>query len=366
MSLRSRPASASQKAVAASTVTPPASRPQKSPPRGPAELAVWAFLKRHTVPSPFAVALSGGADSTALLLALSRWCAVHADQSKPATGPLRVFHVHHGLQKAADAFEAHCRSTCEQLSSTTPIEFEAVRVNARHMHGQSPEAAARDSRYAALVKLCKLHGVGTLFTGHHADDQAETVMLALSRGTGVAGLAAMPALQQRSGIALARPLLSVPSAQLKAWLKKKQIPFIDDPSNSDMRFTRNRIRADVLPAVETAIPHYREMFARAAQHAASAQAVLAEFAALDLSAAAQGSALRLPVLRAWSRERQANVLRHWLDAVHGEQATTAQTEELLNQIAHSQRHGAPRRMRIRVGHGVVARTGDLLRFSTEA
>lgn len=365
MSPRSRPASASQKALAASTVTPPASRLQKSPPRGPAELAVWAFLKRHTVPSPFAVALSGGADSTALLLALARWCAVHAGRPKPTTGPLWVFHVHHGLQKAADAFEAHCRSTCEQLSSIAPIEFEAVRVNARHAQGQSPEEAARDARYAALVKLCKLHGVGTLFTGHHADDQAETVMLALSRGAGVAGLAAMPALQQRSGIAVARPLLGVPSAQLRAWLAKKQIPFMDDPSNGDMRFTRNRIRTDVLPAIEAAFPHYREMFARTAQHAASAQALLAEFAALDLAAAAQGSALRLPVLLSWSRQRQANVLRHWLDALHGEQATTAQTEELLNQIARSQRHGAPRRMCIRVGQGVVARIGDLLRFSAE-
>ena len=131
---------------------------------------------------PVAVAYSGGADSTALLHAcVQRW-----------PGQVYAIHVHHGLQSAADGFDAHCRQTCLDLQVPLAVAY----VDARHQPGQSPEDAARRHRYTALVQQARsafVQPAGSMALAQHADDQVETLLLALSRGAGVAGLAAMPA-----------------------------------------------------------------------------------------------------------------------------------------------------------------------------
>lgn len=304
-----------------------------------------APLRALDPPLPLAVAYSGGADSSALLRAAARcW-----------PRQVRAIHVHHGLQAAADAFTEHCRRTCEGLG----LPLQVRRVDARHAPGESPQDAARIARYRALAEAAREAGLACVLLAQHADDQAETLLLALSRGAGLPGLAAMPARFERHGMAFLRPWLQVPGARLREWLAEQGADFVEDPSNADAAYTRNRIRQQVLPALERAFPQFRETFARSARHAAQAGLLLDEVAAGDL--AAMGGEPVIARLQALSRARQGNLLRHWLRSLHGVTASAAQLEELLDQVADCTTRG--HRLRIRVGTGFAARDGAVLRFS---
>jgi len=300
---------------------------------------------------PLAVALSGGADSVALLVACAeKW-----------PGQVHAIHIHHGLQTAADDFERHCVALCAQLNVPLIVQ----RVDARHASGESPEDAARKARYKAFSAAAKegyVQGaIKDIAIAQHADDQVETILLALSRGAGLPGLAAMPQRWERDGITYHRPLLAVPGAQLRAWLVERGISWVEDPTNSDERFTRNRIRARLLPALDEAFPQFRETFARSARHAAQAQALLLEVAQQDL--AAVGSPPAIKALQALSEPRQANVLRHWLLQ---QQATpsAAQLEQLLSQIAACTTRGHQIHLKVATGH--VTRAGAVLQYAAMA
>lgn len=297
---------------------------------------------------PLTVAFSGGADSTALLLA----CA----QKWP--GQVQAIHVHHGLQDAADDFERHCRLFCAQLG----VPLTVSHVAAHPASGQSPEDAARRARYQAFSALA-LDGKGriaikNIAIAQHADDQVETLMLALSRGSGLPGLSAMPARWTRGGVTYHRPLLGVRASDIRAWLLARGVGFVDDPTNTDEHFTRNRIRARVLPALELAFPHFRDTFARSAAHAAQAQVLLLELAAQDLVQLGMPPAIK--AIQALSRPRQANVLRHWLLSSHGSVPTTAQLDELLRQLAACTTRG--HQIHLKVGQGFVQRRGAELHW----
>jgi tRNA(Ile)-lysidine synthase len=294
---------------------------------------------------PVGVAFSGGADSTVLLaLAARRW-----------PGQVHALHVNHGLQHAAAGFERHCVQAGERWN--VPVHVQ--RVHAAGARGDSPEDAARRARYRALASMASAHRLRTVLVAQHADDQVETLLLALSRGAGLPGLAAMPARFERHDTVFARPWLSIPGAHLREWLAREGVACVDDPTNADLRYTRNRIRHAVLPALAQAFPQFRETFARSARHAAQAQALLAEVGVQDL-AAMQGEA-RIEALQSLSRARQANVLRHWLTSVHGTTASAVQLEELLDQVACCTTRG--HRLRLRVGDGFVEREGPRLAWS---
>lgn len=316
-----------------------------------AAIAVDAAISRFQPALPLAVALSGGADSAALLVACAeKW-----------PGQVYAIHIHHGLQAAADDFERHCVALCAQLNVPLIIQ----RVDARHATGESPEDAARKARYKAFLAAAQAgHAQGAIkdiAIAQHADDQVETILLALSRGAGLPGLAAMPGRWERDGITYHRPLLAVPGALLRAWLVERGIRWVEDPTNSDERFTRNRIRARLLPALEEAFPQFRETFARSARHAAQAQALLLEVAQQDL--AAVGSPPAIKALQALSEPRQANVLRHWLLQ---QQATpsAAQLEQLLSQIAACTTRGHQIHLKVATGH--VTRAGAVLQYAAVA
>ena len=297
---------------------------------------------------PAAVAYSGGADSTALLLA--------AAQAWP--GQIHAIHVHHGLQAAADDFERHCRKTCEALG----VPLHLVKVDARHAPGESPEDAARKARYTVLAQAASAAGLRGVWLAQHADDQVETILLALSRGAGLPGLAAMPASFERHGMRFERPLLGVSGAAIRGWLRERGAAFVEDPTNADTSFTRNRIRHELLPALEKAFPQFRETFARSARHAAQAQQLLAAVAADDLGRV--GNPPSIASLRAMDRPRQANLLRHWLRTAHQTHANASQLEELLDQVAACATRGHG--IRIKVGTGFVERNGDTLGFRPES
>jgi len=293
---------------------------------------------------PLAVAYSGGADSTALLLA----CA----QKWP--GQVSAIHIHHGLQAAADGFEQHCRDFCARLG----VPLHVRRVDARPVPGQSPEEAARSARYEALRRCASeaqppIHHIAL---AQHADDQVETLLLALSRGAGLPGLSAMPALWERDGMRYYRPLLGVSGAELRRGLQERGVAWIEDPTNADEQYTRNRIRARLLPALEAVFPQFRDTFARSAAHAAQAQRLLDELAAEDLGRV--GEPPRIAGLQQLTRERQANVLRHWLRRDHATVPSAAQLEELLDQLAACTTRG--HHIRLKVGTGYIERQGQAL------
>ena len=263
-----------------------------------------------------------------------------------------AIHVHHGLQASADDFESHCRSLCEGLG----ISLVVCRVDARNAPGESPEDAARRARYQALASAAREAGLGHVLLAQHADDQVETLLLALSRGAGLPGLAAMPARRERDGVVFHRPWLGLARADIEAWLRARGLAWIDDPTNADPGFTRNRIRAELLPALERCLPSFRSTFARSAAHAAQGAEALRELGAQDLADA--GDPPRLDRLHALSRPRQANLLRHWLRVAHGTSPTAAQLDELLGQIAVCRTRG--HRIDLRVGSGRVLRDGERL------
>ena len=305
-----------------------------------------AAMAAFAPPLPLAVALSGGADSTALLLACARrW-----------PGQVHAIHVHHGLQGAADGFVAQCEALCERLR----VPLAVCRVDARHAVGQSPEDAARQSRYAALADAALQEWpdrpMAAIALAQHADDQVETLLLALSRGAGVAGLAAMPAQWQRLGLTWLRPLLQVDGAALRAWLVAQQQDWIEDPSNTDQRYTRNRIRAQLLPVLQAAFPQFRDTFARSSRHCAQAAELLQEVAETDLLAV--GNPPRIAALQALSPARQANLLRHWLRSAHHTTPAAAQLEALLRQVAACTTRG--HQIHLKLGRGFVVRTGSVL------
>jgi tRNA(Ile)-lysidine synthase len=313
-------------------------------------LAVERAIAGFNPALPLAVALSGGADSVALLVA----CA----EKWPAQ--VIAVHINHGLQAAASLFEDHCRMLCEQLN----VPLHVQRVDASKRVGQSPEDAARQARYMAFSAVALVESaygaIKTIAIAQHADDQVETLLLALSRGAGLAGLSAMPAHWQHDGMNYCRPLLAVASADIRAWLLRRGVPFVEDPTNQDEQFTRNRIRAGLMPVLRTVFPQFLETFARSASHAAQAQQLLDEVAAQDVQLVARSTdgLPRIKVLQGLSRARQANALRYWLK--HSVQAipSTAQLKELLDQLADCITRG--HHIHIKVGQGFVQRSNEVL------
>jgi tRNA(Ile)-lysidine synthase len=320
--------------------------PRPKPPEDGGNPAVPA-LAGLQLPLPLGVAYSGGADSATLLIAAAaRW-----------PGQVQAIHVHHGLQDAADHFEQHCRGSCAAIG----VPLQVRRVAAGNAPGESPEEAARIARYQALANAAREQGLKAVLLGQHADDQVETLLLALSRGAGLPGMAAMAPVFQRDGMVFVRPLLAIGARAIREWIAHKRIPVVDDPTNSDISFTRNRIRHLLLPALEEAFPQYRETFARSSRHAAQAQELLEAVAVEDL--ARMGGVPALTALQRLARGRQGNVLRHWLRTAHAASASAAQLEELLDQVADCTTRG--HRIRIKVGRGFVERQGERLQYAMD-
>jgi tRNA(Ile)-lysidine synthase len=273
-----------------------------------------------------AVALSGGLDSM-VLLRLAHACA----RARGLT--LFAFHVHHGLSPNADAWRAHCEAASNELG--IPFDHRAVDVDKT---GSGVEAAARKRRYAALGEMCRAHGAQLLLTAHHLDDQAETVLLQLLRGSGAAGLSGMdaanraPTLLGDEQLVMARPLLGVSRAALEAYARGEGIAWVEDESNLDARYARNALRHGVMPALAQAFPGFQQRLARSAAHMQSTQRLLDELAAQDLAVCLVEDAVDLACLRTLSRDRINNLLRHWFGQRRIAMPSTAWLEEMLDQL----------------------------------
>jgi len=263
--------------------------------------ALLPQLQSPPVVTGYCVALSGGADSVALLCALA---ALRPRLRKP----LRALHVHHGLQREADDWVAFCRDLCARLD----VPLEVIEITVERQRRESLEMAARRQRYDALA--ARLGSDEVLLTAHHLDDQAETLLLHLFRGAGVDGLAAMPPLRPFGRGVLMRPLLGWSRASLTDYLRDRGQRWIDDPSNADTGFDRNYLRHVVLPTIEARWPVVRASLTRAAELQAEQRVIDDRIADSGLRRCyrfEQGT-LRLPALRELPPEHRRLVLRRWL------------------------------------------------------
>ena len=248
------------------------------------------------------VALSGGLDSTVLLVALAQLAKAGSLAAR-----LRAVHVDHSLH----ADSAQWARACRELADSHGVACDEVRVTVNLDAGQSPEAAARKARYTALA--ARLEPGEVLLTAHHADDQLETILLQWLRGGGLRSIAGMAPLGRFGAAAWhARPLLEFTRDQLAAWAGTQGLRWQEDPSNLDRRFDRNYLRLEVLPALRQRWPAVAATAARVARYARDALEAEAACVAADLPRVLAGTAIELDALQALPEPRRRAVLRAWL------------------------------------------------------
>ena len=289
----------------------------------------WPSSVAAAVPrgSAVCVGFSGGVDSAVLLDLLAR-----------DGRDVRALHVHHGLSPNADAWARFCERFCKARG--VPLDVE--RVSVRRDKGEGLEAAARAARYAAYAKRREPY----VALAHHLDDQVETVLLQLMRGTGLKGVAAMPLARTLPGsnVTLLRPLLAVSRASILDYARRAGLEWIDDESNAAITQDRNYLRHEIAPKLDLRFPAWRESVARFARHAAQAEALLG----------ARG------VRREAGGERavQAHALRALLASSGLPMPSEARLAEMVKQL-----HGARPDARVRIEHGgavLVRHRGEIL------
>ena len=272
-------------------------------------------------PARLCVGLSGGRDSVVVLHAL------HRLQSCGYPFSLSALHVNHGISANADAWATFCSEWCARCA----VPLSIVRVKVAQSSGEGLEGAARRARHAAFADC----DADFLALAHHRDDQAETVLLNLLRGAGIAGAAGMLGERaQGSGPLLVRPLLDVPRALIEDYASAQSLCWIDDESNDDTHFRRNYLRHEVMPRLAAKFPGAPKSLARAASHFAEGAQLLDELAAIDRAAlATPAGRIDLSGFNALSTARARNLLRFaWLAA--GFRAPdTRWIDEALRQLA---------------------------------
>ena len=284
---------------------------------------------RTSAPPRLAIALSGGLDSVVLLDSI---CRLHQTQAKKSTKPesnevatqrIFAFHIHHGLQKVADEWLLFCEALAKKYK--IGFDFRLLHIDTQ-LNSGNIEARARTLRYEALTELCAYHGVEDLLLAHHQNDQAETVLLQLMRGAGVAGLSGMPESRslatstgQASSITLWRPLLHLRREELEAYAREHKLQWIEDPSNRSSKYRRNAIRKSILPKLESIQAGATANLARSAELLAQAQQLLDRLAQQDGKKIHNPESNTLSVqqlldLKISDSAAANNVLRYWLKA----------------------------------------------------
>lgn len=268
----------------------------------------------------FYVAYSGGLDSHALL-----HCCASIAQLKDK---LTAVYVHHGLQVEAEVWAGHCEKTAKDLG----VEFLTLRVNAKAEPGESPEEAARNARYAALKSLIDVGDV--LLLAQHREDQLETVLLQLFRGSGLRGLSGMPVQQAFGSGVMLRPLLNTPKQAICDYAATHQLSWVEDPSNQSNDYDRNFLRNAVVPLLKQRWTAIDKTAARSAKHCADAQ-VLVEEVADELFGAVFNPAdqtLYISRLTEHLHHPQQLIIRHWFRHLGLKMPAQAFVDRILNEV----------------------------------
>ena len=321
--------------------------------------AVDVALAGRATGAAIGVALSAGADSAMLALH-----AAHVARRRALH--LHCFHIHHGLQAAADDW----RVQAHRLAGLLQVDCHSRRVTV-DVDGRGMEAAARDARYAALTDLATHAGVQTLLLAHHQDDQAETVLLRLLRGTGPLGLAAMRPVTQRQGVTWLRPWLEQPRSAILGCAQRFQALSgwqpVSDPTNADERYARGALRTGLGAALDARWPAWRRTLARHAAQAGELSDWVAEAARADwetLDPTPDGHGFSLVAWRDLPASRQAPVLRFWLQGLGLRMPTEARLQDWLRQLRQVHALGHDRDVRLRHEHvWIVVRRGRVLCLS---
>ncbi|MDH5456059.1 MAG: tRNA lysidine(34) synthetase TilS [Gammaproteobacteria bacterium] len=276
-------------------------------------------------PSRYVIAFSGGLDSSVLAHALA-----------DAEIPVLAVHIDHGLQREAEDWNRHCRAFAEACG----IAFRCQPIDVQLESGKGPEGSARDARYSALHDM--LEPGDWLLSAHHREDQAETLLLNLVRGSGPAGIAGIGALRRFGPGWLVRPLLAFDRAELRAYAAAHDIHWIEDPSNADTRFDRNFLRHEVIPCLQTRWPDIALRLQRSALHASEATSLLADLAGIDLEAlGAQPQRLPIGALLDLPRHRQKNLVRHALRTCGLTVPTALQLDTILDEVLRARVDAQP-------------------------
>jgi tRNA(Ile)-lysidine synthase len=293
-----------------------------------------------------AIAYSGGLDSTVLLHALATLPDFDLRR-------LRAVHIDHGLHRDSALWSQRCAA----MASGLGVAMQTLRVAVDGVAEYGPEGAARRARYAAFAST--LQPGDLLMTAHHADDQAETLLLRALRSAGLEGLAAMRPLRELGPAWLGRPLLDTPRSLIAGYAKQHRLLWIEDPSNADERLDRNFLRHQVLPLLESRWPQARRALADSARHLRGAD--IAARAELDRRVAsaigASSNQLRIAALNAFADDEAATLIRHWLMQCALPPPPPRVLDDLLSQMARAQ---SDRSLRVRWPGGEVRRYRGLL------
>ncbi len=293
-----------------------------------------------------AVAFSGGLDSTVLLALTSRY----ATQNQI---PVFAYHVNHGLSSNALQWQQHCAQICEELN----VQYRCELISVKN-EGQGIEAVARQKRYQALGRMCELDQVSLLLVAHHLDDQAETMLMQLFRGTGLRGLSGMdecnfaPTLLGTKLTLLGRPLLSRSKLEIQNYALANRLVNVEDESNLDTGYTRNVVRLRLMPLIEELFPSFPTRLMRTSQHVRAAQHLLDEIAANDLVQCSQDNVLNLTQMNQLDSDRATHLFRYWLSRNLVQLPSTSKIAEIQAQL-WTARDDA--RVQIRHGHFSICR-----------
>lgn len=275
-----------------------------------------------------AVGLSGGADSSMLLAAM-------IPMVRKFNISLHVLHIHHGLMSEADVWAEHCQALAAYLGA----HCEVLRVTVARHSGLGEEAAARLARYQAYSDYCQAHQIQHFILAHHINDQAETLLLRLLRGSGVKGMGGMQREHRYGGVIYHRPWLQLERQLIMEaaarFTELSGFEMIKDPSNLDLRYKRGALRRLLIPGLERAWPQWKQTLSRHARLMAEAQALLEEVAAADLEQLDLGPGASDFSLLAWrqlSERRQAHVLRYWLSLHDIPMPTERRLQDWLRQL----------------------------------
>ncbi|TRW96367.1 tRNA lysidine(34) synthetase TilS [Candidatus Methylobacter oryzae] len=266
------------------------------------------------------IAYSGGVDSHVLL-----HCCASITQLKDK---LTAVYVHHGLQAEADFWARHCEMRARDLG----VEFLSLQVNAKAAPGESPEEAARNARYAALKSLLKANDA--LLLAQHREDQLETVLLQLFRGSGLRGLSGMPERITFGAGVMFRPFLNTPKQAISDYAAAHQLQWVEDPSNQSNDYDRNFLRNAIVPMLKQRWPAIDKTVARSARHCADAQ-VLVDEVADELFASVfdpVDKTLGIGRLLAHRSHLQQLIIRHWFRYLGLKMPSQARIERILSQV----------------------------------